>query len=232
MSELEPSPEYAGNYSWFSLCSLHNQGQIEQRKPWHQKVYLQEAQDAWKQIKRLIDTGRTAIQFGADLDTEKVKVYVTLLQPSEGQTLERQRILFPNLHQQDLEGLEEGELNPSPVPSEGDLDILSGDWLKKVSWSQETNKTEDKEEKSDADNEDDEEEQENSQYFDAKQISDTPPHASSAKKAPKVKKKVKRAKKPYFIRRFALLECVAAFSHLLFQSGAAKEKSREKDCKN
>ena len=91
--------------------------------------------------------------------------------------------------------MEEGEVNSSPVPSEADLDILSGDWLKKVSWTQETNKTEDNEEKSDADNEDDEEEQENSQYFDAK-VSITPPLASSAKKAPKEMKKVKRAKSP------------------------------------
>ena len=93
-----------------------------------------------------------------------------------------------------MDGLEEGELNSSPVPSQGDLDILSGDQLKKVSWKQETKEEEDKEEKSDADDEDDEEDQEVSQYFDAKQKTDTPPLASSTKKkAPKVKKKVKRA---------------------------------------
>ena len=150
---MEPSPEYMGDYSWFSLWSLHNNGQILIRRPWHQKVYLQEAQDIQKQIQRLIDAGGIAMQFGAELDVEKLKTYGKLLATAEGQTLEGSRILFPNLYQQDVDGLEEGELNSSPVPSEGDLDILSGEWLKKVSWKLETEKTEDKEEKSDADDE-------------------------------------------------------------------------------
>ena len=164
---MEPSPEYMGDYSWFSLWSLHNNGQILTRKPWHQKVYLQEAQDIQKQILRLFDAGRTAVQFGAEMDTDKVKDYHKLLQTAEGQTLEGSRILFPNLYQQDMDGLEEGELNSSPVPSEGDLDILSGDWLKKVSWKDQQKE----EQKSDADDEDDD--QEVSQYFDAKQKPDT-----------------------------------------------------------
>ena len=41
MSNLQPHPDYAGNYSWFSQWSLYNKGQIEQRTPWHQTVIFQ-----------------------------------------------------------------------------------------------------------------------------------------------------------------------------------------------
>ncbi len=156
---------------------------------------LQEAVDIRKQIGKLQEEGMKARSLGVEVDSKTLFTGgAELLQAAEGQTLEKQRILFPNLYRQDLEGLEDGEVNSSPVPSEADLDILSGDWLKKVSWTQNTEITEDDIERSDADDENEEEEQENSQYFDAKTVSVTPPLASSAKKAPKEKKKVKRRK--------------------------------------
>jgi hypothetical protein len=39
-----------------------------------------------------------------------------------------------------MESLEEGELENSPAPSQSDLDLLSGDGLKRVSWKKEKKK--------------------------------------------------------------------------------------------
>jgi hypothetical protein len=68
------------------------------------------------------------------LDIEKMKAEGELLKPDHGRTLEGQKVFFPKLFHKDLDGLEEGELNNSPAPSQTDLDVLSGEWLKRVSW--------------------------------------------------------------------------------------------------
>ena len=139
-----PHPEYAGNYSWFSQWSLYNHGQIEQRRPWHQFINFQEALDIFQKVERLIKAGTTALQIGVELDIEILKAQVELLKPDqEALTFEGQKIFFPKLYHKDMEGLEEGELNNSPAPSQTDLDVLSGDWLKRVAWK---NKEEEKEE--------------------------------------------------------------------------------------
>ena len=162
-------------------------GQIQPRIPWHQHMDIQEAADVFRQVQRWITAGITAQQFGAELDIEKLKADGALLTPSQGQTLEGLKVFFPTLYRQDMDGLEEGELNLSPAPSQGDLD-LSGDWPKKVSWKLKEDKKEDKERKSDADDED-EDNQNTSQYFDAEQETDTPPLASSPKKKTQKKRK-------------------------------------------
>jgi hypothetical protein len=77
--------------------------------------------------------------------------------------------------------LGEGELNISPTPSQSDLDMLSGDWIKKVSWRTKKEK------------EDEEEDVNLSQYYDAEAGNKSPPLGSSPKKEPvKEKKKVRR----------------------------------------
>jgi hypothetical protein len=130
-----PHPEYAGNYSWFSQWSLHNRGQIEQRKPWHQTINFKEAEDIFQKVERLIEAGKTARQIGVELDIEKIKANFELLKPDHGVTIEGQNVFFPKLYQSDLDGLEDGEINISPAPSKSDLDMLAGDWLQKnVSW--------------------------------------------------------------------------------------------------
>ena len=55
MKEPMLSPDHARSYSWFTLWSLHNQGQIGQRKPWHTHVDIQEAMDIFQQVKRLLE---------------------------------------------------------------------------------------------------------------------------------------------------------------------------------
>ena len=121
-----PHREYAGNHSWFRQWSLYNQGQIEQRKPWHQFVNFQEALDIFKKVERLIKAWTTAQQLGVELDTENKKAQSELLKPDQGQTFEGQKIFFPKLYHKDLDSWVEGELNNSPAPSQTDLDVLSG----------------------------------------------------------------------------------------------------------
>lgn len=119
-----PHPEHAGDYSWFSLWSLHNMGKTQPRLPWHHHLDIQEAADVFRHVQSLITAGITAQQFGAELDIEKLKAGGVLLSPAQVQTLEGLKVFFPRLYRQDMDGLEEGELNLSPAPSQGDLDIL------------------------------------------------------------------------------------------------------------
>ena len=152
--------------NWYSFLST-----IYSRKPWHQYVHLFEAESIFAVVKRVLDAATTVQQYGIEIDTNNIG---ELLKPGEGQTFEGQKILFPALHHKDTENLEEGELENSPAPSQADLDILSGDWLKKVSWKKEGEKEEEE-------GEDEEDDVNLLQYYDAK-TSKSPPLGSSPEK--------------------------------------------------
>ena len=176
-----PHHEYGGQYSWFTTQRLQ-----QHRQPWHQYIHKLEADDIHFRVTRLVKLGTDAQQIGLELDIAKMEATAELLTPEEGQTIENQRVLFPKLYHKDMEGLEEGELENSPAPSQSDLDLLSGDWIKRVSWKKEKEKEEEKED----------EDVNTSQYYDAQQtpkLPESPPLASSAKKKPLTKKKVKKA---------------------------------------
>ena len=179
-----PHHEYGGQYSWFTTQRLQ-----QHRQPWHQYIHKLEADDIHFRVTRLVKLGTDAQQIGLELDIAKMEATAELLTPEEGQTIENQRVLFPKLYHKDMEGLEEGELENSPAPSQSDLDLLSGDWIKRVSWKKEKKSEEKKEEEG-------EEDVNTSQYYDAQQtpkLPESPPLASSAKKKPLTKKKVKKA---------------------------------------
>ena len=174
---VEPHPEYMGNLSWYSFYHKIRPKLILNRKPWHQYVHMFEANDISGTVKRLTDAVTVVQQYGITVDTKDVQ---RLLSAKEGQTLEGQRILFPALYQQDVQNMEDGELRHSPAPSQTDMDILTGKWMKKVSLKAEGGKDEEDEEDEDED-EEDTEDVNLSQYDDAK-TSKSPPLESSAVK--------------------------------------------------
>ena len=130
-----PHPDYEGNQSWFSLLRPVD-GTLIIKKPWHQYIHIFEAETVYN-VKSFLEAAIHIQQYGIEVNTKNLG---ELLKPVERQTLEGQRILFPALYQKDTENLEEGELENSPATSQADLDKLSGDWLKKVSWKAEGEK--------------------------------------------------------------------------------------------
>ena len=169
-------PTIQGNYSWYSL---RRREEVLQRKPWHQYVDLKEAQDVFRRVEQLKEASLLAEKIGAVIDFEEIEATLELLEPKHRINLEGQVIYFPKLYEKQMEEEEEGDIdNISIGPSENELNLLAGDWMKKK--NDPTIKVEKNEEDINQ-----------SQYFDADDKISPPLATSERKKVTNLKKKSK-----------------------------------------
>ena len=135
----------------------------------------------FRRVEQLKEASLLAEKIGAVIDFEEIEATLELLEPKHRINLEGQVIYFPKLYEKQMEE-EEGDIdNISSGPSENELNLLAGDWMKKK--NDPTIKVEQNEEDINQ-----------SQYFDADDKISPPLATSERKKVMKPKKKEPRLK--------------------------------------